>query len=87
MKITTGQPTGNHCQAYPVTFGPSVKWQDADGAWHTGETVSETTYNRFGVGHVTLVRESCDHRLTWVPVSMFDWKKILEPPADGEAGK
>jgi len=54
-------------------LGKHVEWQDDDDGFHTGRVVIlpklcswPVTFSLAGV-EVTLVQESCDYTLTWVP--------------------
>lgn len=55
-------------------LGRPVKWQDADGGWHTGQTVKDATgYTACtptdhgpSSPRLLLVRESCNGNLVWV---------------------
>ncbi len=61
-----------------------VKWQDEAGGWHTGKVM--LTHDLTPVSDMdhegqflTLVKESCDGRMTWVSNKiMIEWKPRSE---------
>jgi hypothetical protein len=66
-------------------LGRLVKWQDANGGWHTGRVVLDPTgfpcTKETGLGTYNLplvcrvlIQESCDKKLTWIQsVYIQDW--------------